>query len=208
MKKEIPSNRRRWLFYLPLPLVEGFLGLAVLMWGLNLAIKARRDGEEKKMETALQTTVLSQVGFKETPLPDAIRQLNAMIHRADPSLGDAVILWGDGSSVRSHADKAKITLTMRNAPAAEALRYTSALATMRYRHFGRRVLIVPLHHSRGHVPPGSDWHSDLRNPVEIPFDWIAWRYRYFRDVEFGQHTRRILGWFVRGPSDDCGPIGP
>ncbi len=184
-------RRRRWLLGFEFPLIECFLGSVLVLWGANLAIKAERDAERKREESALKTIILPEIRFEETPFPEAIRQLNTMIHRADPALGEELIEF---HANLGQLDEIKITMTFPELPAAETLRYTITLAMMRDRVFGRRIVIVPLHHSR-------EWHDWPRTPIEIPFDWVSWKFYDFRGYEWSKWQTRFRRWLSGSPSD-------
>jgi hypothetical protein len=142
--------------------------------------------QEARVERILSETEISGIDFDQTPLVEALEALNRKVAEGNPSAPRSLIHLeirperirtkeADFSEMARDfgwdpADKywvnpeTKITLKLEHpVPAAEATRYTAALATSRYYIVGSKIIIGPV----CGYPPRRPWQRAIDRFEEL-----------------------------------------
>ena len=112
-------------------------------------------GDSSGVEARLRSIIVPNVEFEDMPLRDALAYLEEQARRADPT-GEGVdieslVPIGSGSEnmpgfegTAAPLGDTQITLKLSNVPLSEALRYTTALANLKYQVTATGVNVLPI----------------------------------------------------------------
>ncbi len=117
------------------------------------------------VEEKLKSIVLPSVDFVETPLREAVANLGELARQADPEgMGVDIATTPELGGFGGEVGDTPITLKLQNVPLAEALRYTAALANLKYRAETDAVRLIPL------SAPDQELYT---NVYRVPMDFLS-----------------------------------
>ena len=105
------------------------------------AVKPDVSGTEKlDITRRADSIIFPKIDYREASVPEIIEHLNRASKDLDPNkIGVPIEL-----SAAANASKTKITLSLKNVPLIEVVKYITNLARLEYTITSSKVLIVPL----------------------------------------------------------------